>query len=254
MTTLADVEDHRATTLGLSTLAISELVNLWRELDPISDARATAQALREVLPTILTTYGLAAGSVAADFYDDMRAEVAGLAAYTSMTTDPPTDDAAQALIGWGLAPLFERDTTTSEGLVEGDGAKVDTAPAPSLERALSRLSGGVQRAVANTARQTIITNARRDPSEVRYVRHASANACAFCAVLATRQAVYRTESTKFHRSCHCVAVPVWPGDELEEPPYVADWREAYYDARNRVSNPNDLKALLAVMRDTAGLR
>lgn len=238
MTTLSEVEDHRSAVLSLATLAIRDLVQLWRSLD-LDTPREVAEALREAMPELFAAYGLAAGTLGADFYDEMRAGAAVAGAYLATAAEVPGNDSAQALVGWGLAPLFQHDA----GEPESD-----------VDAALSRLSAGLQRAVAGTDRQTIITNTRRDPSAVRYVRHASANACAFCAVLATRQAVYRTEAVKFHTSCHCVAVPVWPGDELEEPPYVADWREAYYDARERVSDPNDLKALLAVMRESTGLR
>ena len=48
--------------------------------------------------------------------------------------------------------------------------------------------------VANAARDTITTAALADDGANGWARHASANACAFCAMLATRGAVYKTQA------------------------------------------------------------
>lgn len=268
MATLAEIRAHQVALGDLTTLTRAALVAFWRTLD-LSDPVAVAVALREFMPEAFATYGSAAATLAADFYDDLRAEALVAASFTATVVDAPSAETAQSLVGWGLAPLFQQ------------AAPVD----PAL--ALSRLSGGLQRAIAGADRQTIITNARNDPAAVRYARHASANACAFCAMLATRQAVFRSEKSavrvvgrgtakrgdgskmdvrrkgvkprgtralgeKFHDDCHCVAVPVWPGQEIPEAPYVADWREAYFAATDELGGARDTKAILAKMRDSLG--
>jgi predicted component of type VI protein secretion system len=239
--TLAEVTEHQAALADLTTLAQADLVRLWRSLDLTGDPGNVAGALREHLPDVLAAYGSAAGTLAADFYDNLRAEAAVSGAYTAMVAPTASADVTQNLVGWGVAPLFA------------------TEPGSDPALALSRLAGGLQRAVAGADRGTIITNTRFDPTAVRYARHASANACAFCAMLATRQAVYRSEATagmseKFHDDCHCVAVPVWPGQEVPEAPYVTAWREAYYGATEKLGGANDTTAILAEMRQTADLR
>lgn len=55
-----------------------------------------------------------------------------------------------------------------------------------------RLHGTLQRAVYDGARQTILDNATAEGA--RWARHASANACAFCALMASRGAVYTSEA------------------------------------------------------------
>lgn len=56
---------------------------------------------------------------------------------------------------------------------------------------IDRLTGPVQRYVNTSARDTLSGNADREG--VVWARHASANACAFCRMLATRLAVYTSE-------------------------------------------------------------
>lgn len=267
MLTLADLTAHQAGLGNLTTLALADLVALWKSLD-FKDRSAAARQIRSFLPDAIAGYGLAAGALAADFYDEVRAAAAVGGSFVATADHVTSPEATQALINWGLAPLFNAD-----------------APDPAL--ALSRLAGGFQRAVAGADRQIIIANARRDPEDVRYARHASANACTFCAMLTTHQAVYRSAASartvvgrgtaklfdgskmdarrkgirprgtqalgeKFHDYCHCIVVPVWPGSEIPEPPYVADWREAYFAAAEK--HPADTKAILAEMRASLGTK
>lgn len=233
MPTLADLDAHRRALGDVTTLAIAELVRFWRGRPEAPDL--TAGLARQAMTELVSGYGLAAGALGADFYDNLRAEAAigGTFAARVAVPDP---EAVQNITGWALAPLFAPEK-------------------PDDEAALSRLSGGLQLLVADADRQTVITNTRTDPADVRYARHASANACAFCAMTATRGAVYRSEESagdKYHRSCHCIAVPVWPGQEVPEAPYVSKWRESYYAATEKLGGASDTKAILALMRDDLG--
>lgn len=270
MTSLAEVRGHQSSLENLTTLALADLVAFWRSLEGSTPAERAAE-VRRYLPILVNAYGAAAGAMAADFYDDLRAAADVPAGFSASVIDGTSNRDLDVLLNWGLKPLFVPDTG-------------ETDPAG----ALSRLARGSQRLVAGADRATVITNARNDPNAVRYVRHASANACAFCAMLATRQAVFRSEESasvvvgrgtakrndgsgydrlrkgvrargsqslgeRYHTNCHCIAVPVWPGQELEEAPYVAGWREAYYAATDEVGSA-DTKAILAHMRESAGLR
>lgn len=267
VTPLSEVTAHQSAVDDLTTLARADLAAFWRSLDGATpDERAVA--VRRYLPVLVTAYGTATGSLGADFYDELRAAAPVAVGFAAVVDTDITEGDLQSVIGWGLAPVF-----APEG--------------PVLDDALARLTRGAARLVADADRATIITNTRNDPDAVRYVRHASANACAFCAMLATRQAVYRSEASasvvvgrgtakrndgsgfdrlrkgvrargtqdlgeKYHDHCHCVAVPVWPGQEVEEAPYVADWREAYFAATDELGGASDTKAILARMRESLG--
>ena len=123
-------------------------------------------------------------------------------------------------------------------------------------KALKDASAFLGRMVADQDRAAIAYNVGRDPSSPRFARHASANACAFCAMNAIRGPIYRSEDAaakRYHDHCHCIAVPSW-GNDYAEAPYVASWRDAYYDATAALGGAHNPKAVLAHMRANAGLR
>jgi hypothetical protein len=110
------------------------------------------------------------------------------------------------------------------------------------------LGGTTERHVFATSGLTVAANADREG--VRYARYASANACAFCRILATRKAVYTSEAAatrvggrggrprgsraigdSYHDNCHCIAVPVRPGEGYQPPDYVDQWQRDYEAAR-----------------------
>ena len=240
MTTLADLRAHQSAVENVSALAIAELVRFWRSRP--DDPRLAAKQAREVLDDIVATYGLAAGAMAADWYEELRADARVTGPFSAGVQTPGRTE-VQDIAGWGLAPMFNPD-------LQVDGM-------PNAESSLSRLSGGTQLLVANAARLTVETNIERDPAGARYARHASANACAFCAMVATRGARYRTAESAgaaYHRNCRCIAFPVWPGQATPEAPYVADWRESYYNATEQLGGANDTSAILKLMRTDLGAK
>lgn len=256
MPTLAEAQVHQQAIIDLTTLAQAELVATWRTVDLASPTEA-AEATRDVLPVVVAAYSLAGATLAADFYESVR-EAAGVpGAFVADLFDQVAPERIDALIGWGLQPL-----------VSPRAPSVLVEPTPDPDLALSRLSGGLQRIVANADRDTIAGNVERDPADARWARHASANACAFCALMATRDAVYRTEAAalrvtearsgkqklgeKYHDDCRCTAVPEWPDAPLERAPYVDDWQAAYTAATAELGGANDPKAILALMRQSLG--
>lgn len=267
MPTLAEVEAHRQALDDLTTLATAELVALWRSLD-LTVPSEVAAAVRDVLPTLAAGYGLASAGLAADFYEDVRGAAGVAGSFAADLAELAHRERVDALAGWGVAPLFWRDDAEAQMLAEDYGVRVEPRPAPDPDKALSRLSGGLQRIVANADRDTIALNAERDPADARWARHASANACAFCALMATRDAVYRSEQSalrvtearsgkqklgeKYHDHCRCIAVPEWPDAPLERAPYISDWEAAYTAATAELGGANDPKAILSLMRQSLG--
>lgn len=214
---------------ALTVLAAAEFASQAADLADINPTVA-AGLIRDLAAELAAEYGRASSLLSAEWYEELRPS----GTFTATLLEPDIDK-LQNDLSWAMRDLFAE---------EADAAA-----------AVSRSAEVTDLAVRNAGRGTILTNMRRDPLDVRYARHASATACAFCALLATRQATYRSEETagiEAHRSDHCIAVPVWPGQEVEEAPYVAAWRDAYYESREAVGG--DTKAILAEMRQRAGLR
>ncbi len=130
---------------------------------------------------------------------------------------------------------------------------------------INRLAGATQRYVTSAARDTITQNA--DLEGVRYVRHAQADACAFCRMLAIRGPEYlsaqsarrvvgrngrprgkRKVGELYHDWCQCQPVAVRAGDSWDPPDHVVDWNDQYEKAVAKVGNRTDTRRILAEMR------
>lgn len=233
MATLTEAEAHRAAVEDIATLAVAELVREWPGL-PIDDPIALAGPLRDLTRDLVDDFSAMTATIGADWYEELRndAEIPG--SFTASLAPPAPDEQIAASTAWAAR-----------------GAFVDSS------KALGDATAFLDRMIADRDRVTIEINVERDPAAPRYARYASANACAFCAMNALRGPVYRSENSaagKYHQHCRCVAVPVWNRDAYAEAPYVAAWRHAYYDATATLGGANDSKAVLALMRKTAGLR
>lgn len=194
---------------GLVGYADADLALLWAEVDDATSLRA---ALNDVLPALIDTYGTAAASLAADWYDDQR-ELAGVAGrFTAIPADIP-DSGAHALVGWATSKAT--DSTALRSLV----------------------LGGLQRRVANFSRLTVTRSALADPAAVGWQRVGS-GACTsgFCDMLIGRGAVYSEATADFaaHDNCKCSAVPAWGGRPVPVKAYTPTLRNVSDADRERV--------------------
>lgn len=242
MPQLSDVVAYQASVDDISTLALADLIAFWRNIAD-GDPAATAGLLREFVPDLVDTYNPMSAEIAATFYEEARTAANVPEPHTVVLAPTPNSDTVQNRLSWAVAPLFR----TKEAVA---------APDPDL--ALSRLTSATQLDVAAGARDTVDLNVREDRGRPKFARHASANACAFCALMATRGSVYRTAESAgrdFHSHCHCVAYPVFPGESDDSAPYVATWDRAYVDAvkaARKAGIKPDLKGVLPFMRKSLG--
>lgn len=236
MPALVDVMNHRRALDDYSSLAIGDVVDLARQFDLDVPPVAQRQAQR-TLTAVLEPYSDAVATSAADWYEDLRFDSVG-GRYTATLADPPTEGQIRSMAGWSVEPIWAPDRFPGED---------------PFDLMLSRLSGGAMRLLFAVDRATILDNAERDPLDVAYARYASANACAFCSMLATRGAVYtsKEKARKGHDYCRCMAVPEFPDDEFERPDYYTRFQDAYDTAWSAVGS-SDPKAIAAEMRRILG--
>ena len=194
---MATATDLRQGIADLSTLANADLAVLWREATTPDLAR---QALLDVLPALCETYGLAAGTLAADWYDELREQASVAGRFTAIVAEIE-DQGAEVLARWGIAPLFK--------------AEPDFAAAQTL------IQGGLQRRIANVSRATVTTSTYQDPSTVGWQRIGTGS-CAFCRMLIARGDVYDIDTAQFasHDHCNCQAMPAFQGEPLPVKPYM----------------------------------
>lgn len=201
--------------LAVTTGALAQMEPLWALPTP-----DLAAALFDVLPAVIDTWGNAASSVAADWYDGLRESQAIKGSFRAIVKPLP-NPGAEALAGWGSQPLDE------------PVKDLDSAP---VERARARVEGGVQKRIVNSASLTITDSADEDPQARGWMRRTRPNACKFCVMVASRGGVFTRSSATFacHEHCYCEAVPAWGGKSLPVGPYKPSDKPATAADRARV--------------------
>lgn len=169
----------------LATLAAADLDALWRQVTTAVQAR---DALKDILPSLIDTYGAAAGTLAADYYDELRARNGVPGNFGAVVADLP-DPNVDALAGWAVDPLF--------------------AKTPDWAAAVARVDGGVQRRVADIARNTIAHSSIQDPRAQGWVRVGRGD-CAWCAQHIDGVVHYvEGYDYKAHDHCQCSVEPAF---------------------------------------------
>lgn len=185
---LSRYEEFRRAIRDLGIVATNDLNILWRS---VRDNRDAKQALFDLLPDLTETYGAAAASIAADYYDNLRHDHEIKGRFTAVIPEP-SDLGTESLIKWALSTATDGETFRS--LIEG----------------------GFQRRIANGARNVVTTSSYADPKADGWLRTGRGE-CAFCALLISRGAVYTSEmSAEFaaHDRCHCGVAPAWNPEQI----------------------------------------
>jgi hypothetical protein len=222
----SDVEAFRESINDVTSLMTFELDAILRDaFGTGADPVRIRDELLQVVPDVVSPYMDMASASAATWYEDMRllaydapyqaemfsmSEAAKSKAPLALASQPEQLDAT---IRNGLAPLF---------------GKSGSSP-------LMLIGGGMQRHITNAARGTVIENARRDSVRVGYQRFTKAGCCKFCAMVASRGAVYGSRKAaggqafaqKYHDHCRCVVGPVFAGNEYAKT--AQDEAEARFD-------------------------
>lgn len=171
MATAAQVAEFRAANQSLVTLAQRDLRDFWSVLD-LTKPDIARDALLELFPELLTSYGDASALLGADWYDMLRDAPPSAARFRAALASPPQTDQAQGALRWAVGPLFDED----------------------VDLAFAQLMGATQRLVRQPGRDTIWDSAATDSYRTGVIRVPSGTTtCKFCVMLASRGPVYRSQ-------------------------------------------------------------
>lgn len=184
---------------------------------PLDRPEVARDALLEAYPAVVLTHGDRAGTVAAEWYEEMRARERG-GSYTARLAAPPSSDRLEGTVRWAAAGLFDE----------------------AAQSALSLLDGSLVRAMGDAARETMNENVRRDSDAVGWHRIAHADGCDFCVMLAQRGSIYKRATADFasHDNCRCKAAPSWDPSAPEVDVRAYEASERMESARRRASDPS----------------
>ena len=196
--------EQRAALTTITGRASDSLAAWW----PVIQGEALADALME----IADIYGLAAGTLAADWYSDLRVAADAPGRFVTVPAAMPT------------AGLFR--------------AIADKVSAGSPDTALARAQGEMQRVVANAHRDTITQLSDEDDEASGWRRVGDGHNCDFCNMLIGRGAVYKASTARFasHQHCNCVAAPAFGGGPaMPARPYTRSNTRMTQDQRDRMN-------------------
>lgn len=224
--TLALSEQHRQAQLTVRSSALRAFLALW----PIwnGDTSSFAQLVQAVLP-LARVYRQSSAAIAGVYYESIRnaQEVPGRPAVRLAATVTPKQIATSMYV--------TGQAMTRDALAAGQTAE------QARRAALTRVSGAVTRHVLNGGRQTIIDSVAADKQAHGWARITDGQPCAFCAMLAGRGAVYKTEQTadfEAHDHCGCQAIPLFNGSPL--PPLNRKLRDLYNQAQREAEAAGEL--------------
>lgn len=177
------------------------------------NATDVRSALFAATPLIVSDYSPGAATLALDWYEQIREEVAPQRLYTPTPRLRTTDE--------DVAAIVARTTEALHEIEQGLLAELEVATTESLRL----LESEVQKEIVAGFRDTITENTKDDPESVGWRRFARPEACKFCLMLAARGAVYTEATARFAAhgaemrggrkggDCMCIAGPEFGGKE-----------------------------------------
>lgn len=234
MVARADLEEFRAANASLSQQVQDTLEAFFLTLD-LTNPDVVRDALVEFVPLLTSQFGQVAATLAAEWYEELRAGSGVIGRFRVSTAPSVAPDAVEAQVRYLAGHLWTPE------------------PAAILEPLLTN----VDKYVKQPGRETITMNSEAEG--VYWARVPTGEkTCSFCMVLASRDAVYtsrkaatsrRSDGDRYHGRCDCVAVPLRSFDDYPEGYDPEELYEMYSVARDE-SGSGDLKDIVAAFRRT----
>lgn len=204
-------QQAQARQAAITALLVAQMAKVWSLID-LGDLKTSLPKYEAAVAALTYKFGQVSAAQAALFYREMRAAAAVGGRFRPTGADPAGIGQVQQSIGWATKGLYSET--------------------PNVEAAKTLANGVAQKLVVDTGRNTLIAAIEQDQKARGWAREAKPDACSFCALLATRGAVYRSETSasfEAHDHCHCLPVPLF-ADHYEPPAYVRQWQQIYRDA------------------------
>lgn len=218
-------DTHRRAQTGLSLVAVRAIQHAFASLD-LHRLKATLPEFTQGIAAIVRHYAPASSVLAIEHYTEQRLAAGISGSFRPLPGDPVPLSQIASNVQWATKPLW--------------------GPNPDIQAATTNLEGAVARLVQDVGRNTTIDNAENDHLALGWAREAREDACWFCAMLATRGAVYSSAEAagrvkasdpvdkgglgipdakgfvnRYHDHCHCSVVPVF--NTFEKQAHVREW-------------------------------
>lgn len=197
MATAAEVASFRQANAGIVALVERDLNAFWGSLNLANPERVRNELLR-FLPILTAQYGEMAAALAADWFDQLRADAARVGLFRMVGTAGRFRSV--------LAPVTPAEVMQKQVRFGAQHLFTDNP-----EQTLVFLRGETQKYVLQPGRDTIAQNSVRDTAAVGWRRVVRVGGCDWCRMLSGRGAVYKESTVHFdaHHDCNCTAAPTW---------------------------------------------
>jgi hypothetical protein len=235
VTSQADFDRFVESQRGVRRLVLRDLAAWWTEVEHLAPSEIKEQA-RTFLPLLSRTYGEVSAVAAADFYEEARASSVARGRFAAALAESSAPLTIRRRLNWMTDPLFD-----------GDAAS-----------AFSRMSVTVDEAALQDGRNTVMMNAERDRARTRFARVPVGKTCAWCLMLASRGAVYRSAASagaarQYHGGdCDCQPVPSWDGGKDLPPSYDEGHLYDLYDRGRTAARSGDPREIAKAIRRLDG--
>lgn len=206
-----------------------------------SDWAVASAQLKELVEAVMDMYGAAASELGAQWYEFCRANEFKRG-YTAIVGEV-SRYSVRSDVRAAIDKLFGGEVTEGELLAMMSGIVVDQTQKAAREAILLNLDEDLRQAKAalQSSGGSMRADAQRFIDRCGYARVPTADACAFCVLLASQGFVYRSEysakydkyGAEYHEHCNCVAVPFSRASEI--PGYgdkLSEYEQKYRDADN----------------------
>lgn len=216
---------HHAAQLAVRAGSLENLVKLWKIVDP-TDLSGTIETFAEAA-ALLAGQGFDRSAGVASRYYSLFRRVEGVPG-APPAAGPAPRPSAEALAG-------ELRGASLKGIIVARRAGL--TPDLAKARGLIRVVGALSKLVLTGGRRTLTDLTTRDPVAIGFGRVTSGDPCAFCRMLASRGAVYKTEKSadfESHDGCGCSAEPLFRGGRPPEQAaeYAREWQAAQAQAKS----------------------
>ena len=198
---------------ALVSLMATPMANAWELLDTNDPSTMTNYMI--AVAALTRKFGNVSGTQAALSYMRLR-KASGIKGTFRVGSAPPASiDKIETSLRWATKDLWQ--------------------PNPDVQSVKSLVSDVTEKNVLDTGRETILNAVRSDSKAKGWARETEPGCCSFCALLATRGAVYRSDETasfESHDHCRCFAVPVFTA--YEPTAQIREWQQLYKESTKGV--------------------
>lgn len=205
-------EAHRLAQSALGARVTREMLLLWSGLVDPRRLDETTPAWIEAALALLQVRRIESARLAVSYLTTFR--------LVEAPTAPPFPPVVGAALDVQAANVSLRVTgpiSVKRAMIAGKNV------AEAAEQAGVNVARTGMRHTLDGGRSTIAATTIADPAVAGFRRVTSGDACKFCALLATRGAVYSATTSRFaaHDGCSCSAEPAYGGPGVPVAPYIA---------------------------------